>query len=100
MYKRKLGPMGGDMTSAYSISLDKEYTIKEFIDATIDGYPEEFGWFSIIVGTWGGDKFSIEYDRGKLLKEIPSGYMNDIIQGIGGWGGWGRSNYNILIRRN
>lgn len=100
MYQRNIGPIGGDETSTYSISFDKEYSLKEFINATMDGYPREFGYFSIRVGSWEGTKVSIEYDRGKLLKDIPSEYENDIVQGVGGSGGWGRSDYMILIRRN
>lgn len=100
MYKRSCGPIGGDMTSLYSISLDKEYTLKGFIDATMEMYPNEFGWFGIRVGTWRGSEISIEYEKGKLLKDIPSEYVNDVVQGVKGSGGWGRSDYNILIRRN
>lgn len=100
MYKRHIGPMGGDMTSSYSISFDKEYTLQEFIKTTMEGYPDEFGWFSIYIGSWRRSEFSTEYDRGKLSKDIPSEYANDIVQGVGGSGGWGLSDYNILIRRN
>lgn len=78
----------------YSIQLEKEYTITEFIEEILRTKSNEWGCFAINGETHHGG-FRIEYLWGKLKKEIPQKYANALIAEVNSCGGWTQMNYSI-----
>jgi hypothetical protein len=89
MFKLKQStPTGGDCTAGYSVELDKDYSVKDFIEnvLTIKG---EWGYISI------KGKSSCEYKYGKLLSELPPDLLVVKVLNVKASGGWSRMDYYI-----
>lgn len=89
------GAYHGDETCGYNITLNKEMTVREFIDEILKEKPNEWGYFGIY-----SKKDSIfgephcEYSQGQLITDpIPDEFLNKKIDKVDGNGGWSRSDY-------
>ena len=83
-------PVGGDATCGYYVELEKEYTVKEFIETVLNERKNEWGFFNI------KGSLSCEYRYGELvsdtgLQEIGHRKINKVSAS----GGWSRMDYQI-----
>lgn len=92
-------PMAGDGTSEYKITLDKEYTLREFIEAVLTNEGE---WGSIRIAKrncYWYDFPEIRYRYGEiitvpnLLEEI----YNLKVRSAVASGGWTRMDYIVIL---
>lgn len=94
---RQCTPESSDCTCGYSVELDKEYTVREFVDTVLRERSNEWGNFYI------GDKSPIfnnpeyRYRYGKLLKEIPVDILDMRIASVDASGGWTRMDYQMSL---
>lgn len=63
-------PMHQDCSAEYSVLLDKEYTIKEFVKEVLEKKEKEWGFITI------KNHCSCEYSHGTLISSFPEEYMN------------------------
>ena len=84
----------GDCTSGYNIQLDKDYTVKEFIETVLKELSKEWGYIGIYdKGSWFG-KPCLEYKRGKVITdEKLEDYADKQIIEVTADGGWSRMDY-------
>ena len=98
MFRMNCCGSNGDCTSNYNISLDKEYTVKEFIDTVLIEKKNEWGFFKILTDNNLIDGVaSYEYKYGKLVGNINEKYLNNKIIGANCSGGWSAMDYFIRI---
>ena len=95
-------PTRGDCTCGYSITLDKEYTVSEFIETVLTEKSGEWGYFGISVdeGDFSARVFGspcCEYKWGKLLYSLPTEYLDKKIIDVTGDGGWSRMDYLMKV---
>lgn len=87
-----------DSTASYSVMLDKEYIVGEFIDAVLSN-DKEWGTIGIHKrGTVFGDP-KCEYKYGALLNTLPDDILNKKVVSATGDGGWYMMNYILKVRR-
>lgn len=90
-------PVRGDETCGYSITLDKEYTVREFIETVLTELSGEWGYFGINAdGSIFGNP-CCEYKWGKLLSSLPEEYLDKKITKVTGDGGWSRMDYQFWV---
>lgn len=98
MFKLKqAGREGGDCTAPYDVILDKEYTVKEFVETVVsrDG---EWGYIGIAAkGSIFGDPHC-EYKWGKLLYDLPEEIHNKKVISAKAHGGWSRMDYRLYLK--
>lgn len=89
------GPYG-DATSTYDGHLNQPLTVREFIDAVFEQYPDEWGGIRI----WNSAYTSyLEYSR-KHITYISSqfnDYLNKKIKSFSASGGWYRMDYTLML---
>lgn len=97
MFKLKqAGRERGDCTAPYDVILDKEYTVKEFIE-TVVSRDREWGYIGIAVkGSIFGDPHC-EYKWGKLLYDLPEEIHNKKVISVKADGGWSRMDYLLEV---
>lgn len=84
--------VGGDETAGYSISMDKKYTVSEFISDVVDG--NNWGYIEIKSKTQG--YLRIDYDREDGIKQgIPPKFMGLFVLSAMASGGWYNMNYYL-----
>jgi hypothetical protein len=85
-------PIGGDETAGYRVQLDKEYTVKEFVDAVLT-IKNEHGGIYIDKGN------SCGYSRGVLSNSsfTPEDLNKKVIEATS-VGGWGRMDYHLKVK--
>lgn len=93
-------PMRGDCTCGYNIILDKEYTVREFIETVLKEKSDEWGYFGIYkygsTNSYGDP--NCQYSRGKLTTPpLPDEYLDEKIIQVTGDGGWTRMDYLFQI---
>ena len=92
------GPVGGDETGPYYVTLNKPMTVGEFIDEWMKEKPREWGYFGIYTGK---DIFGnplCEYSYGEMKGEpLPQKYLNKKIKDVFGSGGWSRSDFEFKV---
>ena len=85
------GPTRGDCTSPYEVTMDKEYTVNEFIQEVLT--QKEWGYIGIYCqGEIFGDP-KCEYNNDKLLYSLPNEYLNKRLIKVKADGGWSRMDY-------
>ena len=95
------GPTGGDETAPYGVMLKRKCTLKEFIEAVIEKYPDEWGHFDIRTDNWKKAKFgqlsSVSYSHGTLDRnlKIPKVFEETYVKEVNASGGWSRMDYII-----
>lgn len=96
-------PQRGDCTCRYKIILDKEYTVKEFIETVLKEKSGEWGYFGIYndKGDFSAKVFGepcCEYRYGKLsTSPLPDEYLDKKIIKVTGDGGWSRMDYLFWV---
>ncbi len=91
-------PTGGDCTAGYSVTLDKDYTVEEFINEVLT--KNEWGY----IGIWSdeqawfdrGDPYC-EYKRDKLITQMPNDIMGKKIVKAKASGGWSNMDYLLTL---
>lgn len=84
----------GDCTSIYSVSLDREYTIREFIDEILT----KNEWGFIYVNDINNPSADCEYRQNVLISELPSDMLDYEIEKVTASGGWTRMDYTIHLK--
>lgn len=84
----------GDCTSIYSVSLDREYTIREFIDEILT----KNEWGFIYVNDINNPSADCEYRQNVLISELPSDMLDYKIEKVTASGGWTRMDYTIHLK--
>lgn len=93
----------GDCTASYDVQLDKEYTVKEFLETVLTQKADEWGAFYLMVRSkklfW--ENPSCEYKNGNRVGpawvSILTRYGNRRIVRACSDGGWTRMDYYIWI---
>lgn len=95
-------PTAGDCTAGYSVTLDKEYTIEEFIQAILTNKSKDCGSITI----YRKDKTFHTYYRaggcgykhGVLTsKDIRNKYLTKKVESVKAHGGWYLMDYNVRV---
>ena len=90
--------VAGDETAGYEVTLDKRYTVEEFINEVVSK-KQDWGYIGIkqegVPTIFGSPK--CEYKWGKLLSSLPNEYLNKEISIVSASGGWSRMDYLITI---
>lgn len=97
---KQAGPERSDCTALYDVILDKEYTVKEFVDTVLtrDG---ELGYI-YVMHTESKSIFEnprCEYKWGKLLHTLPEEVLDRKISDIAASGGWSSMDYILYLKR-
>jgi len=95
-------PVSGDCTCGYNVKLDREYTVKDFIDTVLSERAGEWGYIGIydqsdFVGRHFGNP-NAEYRYGKLVSyNFPEDILSKEIKSVSASGGWSRMDYVLHI---
>lgn len=93
----KSGPERGDCTAPYSVTLDKEYTVRTFINEVLKN-KKEWGYIGI------EDDNSIfgdphcEYAQGRLVSKMKKDVLDKPVISVKADGGWSRMDYLLKIK--
>lgn len=91
-------PESGDCTCGYKVLLDKEYTVKEFVDTVLSERNKEWGYIGIYNPSDFFENTRIEYKHGEIKSEK---FGNDIlskkIMSASASGGWSRMDYVLHV---
>ena len=92
------GHMGGDASSAYRITLQRPFTVKEFVERVLN---ERGEWGKIEVEL--PDRTTVawlKYSHGDITNESSNfaSYYDHTIEGVSGNGGWSNSNFYIEVK--
>ena len=92
------GHMGGDATSAYRITLQRTFTVKEFVERVLN---ERGEWGKIEVEL--PDRTTVawlKYSHGDITNESSNfaSYYDHTIERVSGNGGWSNSNFYIEVK--
>ena len=92
------GHMGGDATSAYRITLQRTFTVKEFVERVLN---ERGEWGKIEVEL--PDRTTVawlKYSHGDITNESSNfaSYYDHTIESVSGNGGWSNSNFYIEVK--
>lgn len=85
------GEIGSDETARYTVILEKEYTVRTFIETVLKERANEWGIIKIL------GKTSFEYRKGKLFSSINEDILDKAIVDVKASGGWTRMDYLIKI---
>lgn len=91
-------PVGGDCTCGYEIKLDREYTVKDFIDIVLTERADEWGYIGVYnPSDFCGRHFGnpkMEYRYGKIIAgNFTEDILNKEIKSVSASGGWSRMDY-------
>ena len=83
---------------AYDIILDKEYTVREFIQTVLDNLPKEWGYIGIGGKNFFGDPY-VEYRYGEIIHNPTAmeEVMDRKIDHVRADGGWSRMDYRLYL---
>lgn len=89
-----------DMTDCYSVILDREYTVDEFIREVLVKNPNEWGTIKItqLQVIFGFGNSSCSYKDGHLNSCMSKYYLEQKIEKINANGGWGNMEYVITLK--
>ncbi len=91
-------PTSGDCTAGYAVTLDKEYTVEEFINEVLT--KNEWGYIGIHSNgqAWFDIGFpSCEYKKDKLVTEMQKDILPIKVKSATASGGWSRMDYVIYV---
>lgn len=92
----QLSPEGSDCTAPYSVELDREYTVAEFVEAVLSR-TREWGHVNITNGDdYFGDKIC-EYSHGDLKGEVPEAFKDLKVISARAHGGWSAMDYYLIV---
>jgi GDP-D-mannose dehydratase len=99
---KSVSKMYPDGMEDYVIQLNKQYSVRSFIEEVMKRDEKEWGYIGIFdkKQSWfeRGNPF-IEYDRNGLKSEFSEDIMNATIKSITANGGWSRMDYKIKINK-
>lgn len=91
-------PAGGDATAPYSVSLNRECTLGEFIDCVLKR--EEWGYIGIKSRKdifFGSPKCEYKYDK-IVSTEFTDAYLARKVKTVFASGGWTRMDYILTLK--
>lgn len=94
----KTGPTRSDCSAPYDVILDKEYTVREFIETVLKENSGEWGevYYHTNKDISVFDSPKCTYRYGKLISEpLPEEYLNKTIKKVIADGGWTNMDYLI-----
>lgn len=87
---------GSDCTNLYKVSLDKEYTVQEFLDEAFSIRKNEWGSISIYNKEI---KIGCSYSKSQIpYIQIPKDVLTKKIKDVSATGGWSNMNYDIKLQ--
>lgn len=87
----------GDETASYSVELEKQYTVNEFIIEVLSN-AGEWGYIGIkCKNTFFGNP-KCEYKWGKLISNLPEDYLSKKVISVEADGGWSRMDYLLVVK--
>ena len=94
-----IGRTGSDETAPYHIGFNKPISVRDFVKAQLKD-TREFGTIRVYDKTMDNSSLCyITYDRGNVTGgRIPDHYYNLTVKNAGGSGGWGRSDFNVIVK--
>ena len=92
------GHMGGDASSAYQITLQRTFTVKEFVERVLNELGE-WGKIEVVLP----DRTTVawlKYSHGDITNESSNfaSYYDHTIESVSGYGGWSHSNFYIEVK--
>ena len=92
------GHMGGDASSAYQITLQRTFTVKEFVERVLNELGE-WGKIEVVLP----DRTTVawlKYSHGDITNESLNfaSYYDHTIERVFGHGGWSNSNFYIEVK--
>lgn len=92
------GHMGGDASSAYRITLQRTFTVKEFVERVLNELGE-WGKIEVVLP----DRTTVawlKYSHGDITNESSNfaSYYDHTIESVFGYGGWSHSNFYIEVK--
>ena len=95
---KQAGKERGDSTAPYAITLDKQYTVREFID-TVLKRTDEWGYIGIEDHrNWSNGTPNCKYSYTKLITHMPEEVMDKPVESVTADGGWSRMDYKLTLR--
>lgn len=91
-----------DCTAGYSVDLDKEYTLQEFIDAVLTNKKDEWGGIKIAKRDCAWYRYPcINYRYGKIISDpnLPEEVYDYKIKSVSADGGWTAMDYFITLEK-
>ena len=92
----QIGETRGDCTAPYSVTLDRDYTVEEFVQ-TVVSITDEWGYIGINDGHTIFGNPRCEYRWGKLLSTLPDEVREKKLVSVKADGGWSRMDYLLTI---
>lgn len=98
--RTQTGRPSSDSTAPYTISLSREYTVREFIETILKQYPGEWGIFFVLEerSVCGCHRYAAEYRYGELKEALMAGVFNKKIVSVNARGGWSSMDYYIRVQ--
>lgn len=93
----QVAPEAGDCTAPYEVRLNRDYTVKIFVEDILKDTRE---WGSIRIRESDKSFFSLpeyEYKYGKLLSRLPNDVLSKRIKSATAHGGWSLMDYLITL---
>lgn len=95
-------PVSGDCTCGYKVLLEKEYTVRDFINTILSERSGEFGYIGIYNPSMFWDRTCgspcAEYRYGQIaLKNFDDKIDGKMVSSVSASGGWGRMDYILHI---
>lgn len=98
------GKERSDCTTSYNVVMEKNYTLREFVDA-IMSKTDQFGDFAVFVGNLGFLErdsvihgwYRCGFVRQESLPELTEELARSMVLEAVADGGWGRMDYRVLV---
>lgn len=95
-------PVSGDCTCGYNVKLDREYTVKDFIDTVLSERNGEWGYIGIYnQSAFDGRHFgnpNMEYRYGKIVTgNFTEDVLSKEVKDVSASGGWSRMDYVLKV---
>lgn len=94
-------PTAGDCTAGYKVTLDKEYTLQEFIDAVLTN-KGEWGYINVAKGDcawYNYPRFSYRYGEVYGEPNLPEEVYGYKVKSVTASGGWSAMDYIVTLEK-
>ena len=95
----QLGPEE-EQKAPYSVTLDKKYTVRDFIHEVLINHSKDWGFIGIFDGESVVGDPECDYDRGYLQSDLPTAIMDESIYSVSAYGGHYRMDYLLYLERD
>jgi len=95
MDKKRITEIRGDETATYEVLLDKEYTVKTFVDEVLK---DKYEWGDVVLDN-NSNTLICQYRKGIRLKRIPDEYKDKKVISATSDGGWSLMEYKLKIEK-